>query len=111
MFVKDGMSIIGDRWIGRWFAKSLSENGVLCVHVIVYKLGYKIIYRLEYGTNFGQDLDIQGMVQDLQSIIQALVQDFTSCTGGIYKLHQILDIWLEHQGNKQVCLMGWWVNG
>ena len=47
MFVKDGMSIIGDRWIGRWFVKSLSENGVLCVHVIVYKLGYKIIYRLK----------------------------------------------------------------
>ena len=30
MFVKDGMSIIVDRWIGRWFVKSLRKMG-FCV--------------------------------------------------------------------------------
>ena len=27
MFVKDGVSIIVDRWIGRWFVKSLRKMG------------------------------------------------------------------------------------
>ena len=43
-----------DRWIFRWIVrgcvKSFKENGILCVHVIGYKLEYKIIYKLEYGT-------------------------------------------------------------
>ena len=47
MFLKGGMFVIVDRRIVRWFAKSLSENEILCVHVIGYKLGYKIIYKLE----------------------------------------------------------------
>ena len=49
MFVKGGMSTIVDRRIGRWFAKSLSENGILCVHVIGYKLGYKIWHIIQTG--------------------------------------------------------------
>ena len=31
---------IVDRWIVRGCVKSLSENGILWVHVIGYKLGY-----------------------------------------------------------------------
>jgi hypothetical protein len=72
------MFVIVDRRIVGWFAKNLSENGILCVHVIGYKLGYKIIYKLEHGIRCGQDLDIQAMIQrmiqDLQGIIQDLVQ-------------------------------------
>ena len=72
MFVKGGMSAIVDRWIGRWFVKSLSENGIFCVYVIGYKRGYNFIFKLEYGTSFGQDLDIQDMIQDLQAEVQDL---------------------------------------
>ena len=45
------------------------------------RIWYKLWTRFEY---------IQGMVQVLQGIIQALVQDLQA--GGIDKLHQILDI-------------------
>ena len=50
--LKGRIFVIVDRQIVGWFVKSLSENGILCVHVIGYSLGYKIIYKWEYGTRF-----------------------------------------------------------
>ena len=52
-----------DRWIIGWCGKSLSENGMLCVHVIGYKAR------------------IQALVQDLQAEahdLQAVQELFTS---------------------------------
>jgi len=90
--------------------EKLKENGILCVHVIGYKLGYKIIYKLEYGTSFGQDSDIQGMVQYLQGIIQALVQDLQAVQE---VLTSSIRFWIFDWNTKGTsrCFMGWWVDG
>ena len=97
--------------------KNLSENGVLCVHVIGYKLGYKIIYKLEYSTSFGQDSDIQAMVQGMVQDLQARVQDLQAEVKDLQAVQEVftssIRFWIFGWNTKGTSryFMGWWVNG
>ena len=77
------MVAIGDSRIVGYLdgVNSLSENGILCVHVTGYKRGYKLWHIIQGGIWYKlgykqlqdgeQDAGIQDIVQDLQGMIQA----------------------------------------
>ena len=93
--------------------KSLSENGILCVHVIGYKQGCKTIYKLEYGTSFGQDLDIQAMIQGMIQDLQAGVQDLQAEVQDLQVVQEVftsfIRFWIFGWNTKGTsrCVMRW----